>query len=131
METVINPSPKAVIQWGWTTDPKYGTPIEIGDQCEGNGGQLSENGLHNSQWVAWIWDQSLSQCVLEHGQDYVSPDTAPPFHGVHTVQNGILAEYQALGADGSLLGPPLTEEMPLAGGGMSPISPIRSVTAAM
>lgn len=123
-ETATDPTVQNYLTWGWTTG---GNNIEIGDECEGNSGKIpySENAGFPQESVQWLWDQSLSACVLMRGQDYASPDYYSPFHGVHTVQGPILTEYMNLGAttgQGAVtgsLGQPLTEQVPLAGGQVS------------
>lgn len=123
------------------TDPAWKTrdtssldPVEIADLCQ----QLTPTPttkppkttfLHYSGpnqityqfYLPYLWSNFTGSCVLSAGQEFVSPDKTLPFNGRHTVQGAILAEYisTALGGSSGLLGPPLTEEMPLAAGAVS------------
>jgi hypothetical protein len=122
-------------------DKNLFTPKETADLCEGYypfgspAGVPSPYPTYTSRssgqtyTLPFLWSQYSANifggpvqgrgCVQHEGIEYPSPDRAPPFTGKHTVQGSILARYQSLHADTGVMGQPVSEEMPIAGGAVS------------
>lgn len=106
---------------GWNTQNGSATPQEIADLCESLGSYAYTpiNNASATFYLPYLWSNEDNACVTSIGTEYSSPDTAYPYHGVHTVQGAILGEYVNLGGPASVIGPPISEEMPIGGGRVS------------
>jgi Repeat of unknown function (DUF346) len=131
-----------VIGSGWYHEPQSVrelrfTPQETADLCEGYGTGNSSPYYTSTTtgttyplpylWSNWSGSHDAGKgCVLQEGREFASPDRRTPYTGKHTVQGGILDKYQSTtcpqgtgGSCSNLLGQPIAEETPLAGGAVS------------
>jgi uncharacterized protein with LGFP repeats len=100
----------------WTTSDGK----EVADLCNFGAQPYDAIGSPAILYVSELWDNSAKtsafpygQCMLAHGHEYPSPDTASPFNGKHTVQGAIFTHYDALNTISGPLGQPVSEETPL------------------
>lgn len=110
---------------GWhTRDSSKSTPQEVADLCAGYDGYPGDPAYHDYQdpytgtyySLPLLWSNAANGCVTAAGKSYSSP--ASPYR--HTVQGGILSEYQnVLLANGYPIGSPLSEEVSITGGAVS------------
>ena len=89
---------------------------EIGDICNMDTFSYSPIAAGGQAfYVQSLWSNGDNACKGHVGQEYLSP----AFPGQHTVQGSILTTYTSQGADGGVLGPPISEEMPIGSGRVS------------
>lgn len=112
---------------GWATNESDITPHEVSDLCEGwDTGNSSPTyrtpggagATSVDLTIPYQWDAGTSSCSTTSGESFWSPDPSSIYKHKHTVQNGILSSYYS-GSNRSLLGAPLSEETPIAGGAVS------------
>lgn len=118
-EAVTDPEPGS--HPAWTSSAG-----EVGDICTGpSGGENMTYLPPNQPGISYVtqelYSNAAGQCVTNVGTAYASPDLSPPYVGQHTVQGSILARYNAGGGSNyhTVLGNPLTEEVPIAGGAVT------------
>ena len=113
----------------WKTNSSSLVPTEVADLCEHQYPDASTPTTTFASSLSYpntyhfylppLWSNYVSdpnKCVTSAGKEFASPDNIPPFNGIHTVQGSILTKYQTVM---SLMGSPLTEETPIAGGAVS------------